>query len=506
MIITLINPPAVVARYNYSTLSHPPIGLACIASFLRRQGHAVQIIDAVGDGMDRVVNIPEAPGFLMQGISLEAITAAIDPSVRLIGFSCPFTHAWPLVRRLIALVRKTFPHVPLMIGGEHATALPEHCLAEAPLDLVVLGEGEETAAAVADAVASGRPFSGIPGIVFQDAAGRPVRTGRRPRVTSISRLPWPAWDAVSPRPYRVYEGPSAGPVMPMIGSRGCPFACAFCSAPGMWGRRWEAREPGDIVDEMAHYANRFGVREFQFFDISPFIDKTWTEALCREIIGRNLKVTWQAPAGVRAEAIDPETAGLLMASGFTRIQFALESGSPAVLKSMNKTIDIPRFEAAVAAALSAGMGVCVLFIIGYPGETLSDIRQTYRMIRRLAAGGVDEIALSSFVPLPGTAVFSQLREKGALRVDDGYCFEMAGATSLAHVTSWNPGFSGRRLLALKWLGLLQFYAVSFALFPSRALRTVRNLVRGVQESKTDRALAEILKKITLLLTGKHRRS
>ena len=506
MIITLINPPALVARYNYSTLSHPPIGLAGIAAFLKQQGHEVCIIDAIGEAIDRFTAYEQTPGFFVQGLSVEDIVSRIDSRTRIIGFSCLFTHAWPLVRALIAAVRHAFPQAFLVAGGEHATAMAAHCLAQSSLDLCVLGEGEQTIAAVAHAVENNLPLESVASIaLINRSTGRMIKTPRRNRMENLSRLPWPAWDVVSPHPYRLYVGPSTGPTMPMIGSRGCPFKCRFCAAPNMWGHRWEKREPADIVEEMKGYVKRFGTKEFQFFDISPFLSKSWTIALCREIIDQGLKVAWQAPAGVRAEVIDQQVASLLMASGHTRIQFALESGSPAVRKAMKKKIDIQRFEVAVDMALVSGMRVCVIFILGYPGEKWKDVRMTYKSIRKMAAKGVHEIAISAFVPLPGTAIFDELHKSGKLQINDDYCLKMADATALTHATSWNPLFSGRQLLLLKWLGILQFYGLSFLLHPSRGLRTLRNLVRGVQESKTDRAIAEIRQKITIRLTGKHRR-
>ena len=504
--ITLINPPALVARYNYSTISHPPIGLACIASFLEQQGHDVHIIDAIGQAIDRFVAYEPAPGFLVQGLFFESIIRQIPSRTRIIGFSCLFTHAWPLVRDLIAAVRQAFPHAYLVAGGEHATAMADICLAQSPLDLCIMGEGEKTMADVVQAVEEGLPLDIVPGVAFLDrTTGRTVQTRPRPRIRNLSRLPRPAWHRVSPHVYRIYEGAGTGPTMPMIGSRGCPFKCRFCAAPNMWGHCWEKRKPADIVDEMEDCAKRFGTREFQFFDISPFLNKPWTRTLCQEIIDRGLRVAWQVPAGVRAEVIDQQVAALLVASGHTRIQFALESGSPAVRKAMNKKIDIHRFEAGLTAALSAGMKVCVLFIIGYPGEALSDVRMTFKSIRRLAIKGVHEIAVSTFVPLPGTAIFGALRKNGQPAINDGYCLKMADATALTHATSWNPLFSNRQLLLLKWLGIFQFYGLSFLLHPSRGFRTFRNLIRGVQESKTDRAIAEIRQKLALLLAEKSRR-
>jgi hypothetical protein len=115
---------------------------------------------------------------------------------------------------------------------------------------------------------------------------------------------------------------------------------------------------------------------------------------------------------------------------------------------------------------------------------------------RLAVKGVHEIAVSSFVPLPGSAAFNDLEKKGLITVDDDFCMKMAGATSLGRGASWNPGFSHRLILFLKWAGVLQFFAVSFAVRPGRVLRLARNFLIGVQETKTDRALSEIKLKVS----------
>lgn len=509
MLVTLVNPPALVARFNYSTLSHPPIGLAYIASFLRARGHSVRVVDAIGAGMEIFEPVRETPGFLMQGLPFDQVVRAIDPSSRIIGFSCMFTHSWPVVRRLVTLAREKFPNAVLVAGGEHATAMAELCLSEAPLDCCVLGEGEMTVAELADAIEAGRGMGDVSGIIFRSSdTGGIVRTKERKRISPIDSIPWPAWDLVTPHVYRLYEGPSTGPTMPMVASRGCPFKCSFCSSFAMWKKRWEARDPAGIVDEMEEYARRFGTREFQFSDISPFVDRDWAEALCREIIGRGLDVSWQVPAGVRVDLIDKEMAWLLARSGFRHIQYAFESGSPAVLGAMNKGLRPEKVMDAVNASIAAGMKVCVLFIIGYPGETMEDVKLTWKVIRRLAAAGVHEIAISSFVPLPGTSVFEELCSQGRIRVDDGFLLEMASATSLTHAASWNPGFTGRKILFFKWLGILQFYIVSFMFHPARMFSMIRNIVSGVQESKTERAVLEIGRKIVLLMRnaygkGKH---
>jgi radical SAM superfamily enzyme YgiQ (UPF0313 family) len=336
----LINPPGISARFAYSTFSHPPIGLAYIAACLEKAGIEVRILDAVGLGMDRYSKVEGFPGFFMQGLSFEDIVEHIDPSSEYIGISCMFTHSWPVLRQLIGMIRSAFPGATLFAGGEHATALPGLCLSQSALDVCVLGEGEETAVDMIRALMKGDPLDAVSGIAFKKPeTGEITVTGRRKRIRDLTALPWPAWDKVPPHGYTFYVGPRSGKTMPMVGSRGCPFACGFCASQVMWGRCWEKREPSDIVDEMAHYASVLGTREFQFFDISPFLDRSWTEKLCEEIKARLGGIKWQVPAGVRSEVIDSRIAGLLYESGFRHIQFAAESGSPRVLSAMDKQLD-----------------------------------------------------------------------------------------------------------------------------------------------------------------------
>ncbi len=496
MLVTLINPPALPAKYHYSAFCHPPLGLAYLAACLQASGHRVHIIDGVGEAISRFRLYPASKKFMLQGLSFEDIIASIQPDTALIGFSCMFTHAWPVARQIINQVADAFPNTPIIAGGEHPTAMPELCLRQTSLTACVLGEGEKTVIEVAGAIEDNRALGSVAGLVLKDQKTDNIKkTTPRAPISDLDSLPRPAWDLLFWQKYRIYEGPVTSQTMPMLGTRGCPYRCAFCSAPAMWGNIWRKRSPASITEELRHNISVYNISEFQFFDISSLIDRKWVQSLCRSILDQSLDISWHLPVGNRAEAIDEKTARLLVKSGCDYIQFAPESGSSRILKKMNKQIHPDRFLEAVDAALGAGMRVCALFIIGYPGETMADIRLTYQLIRRLAKSDVQEIAISSFVLLPGTQLFETMQKNEQVKVDDAYFYQTAGATAFGPVKSWNPPFSSRRLMVLKWLGLIQFYGLSFLYHPRRPVQLLINLLRGRQETKMDRVVKEILEKI-----------
>jgi radical SAM superfamily enzyme YgiQ (UPF0313 family) len=146
-------------------------------------------------------------------------------------------------------------------------------------------------------------------------------------------------------------------------------------------------------------------------------------------------------------------------------------------------------------SLAAGLKVCLFILIGFPQEEMVDIRRTFAFVRRMARLGVHEIALSTFVPLPGTELFETTNAIAPIIVDDEYFYWMTGATSLFKVRSWNPRISARRLLFLKYWGLIQFFSISYLYHPSQLWRLIANAIRGKQETKVDRVIHEIAVKL-----------
>ncbi|MGB1013253.1 MAG: cobalamin-dependent protein, partial [Nannocystaceae bacterium] len=144
--VCLINLPTVTAPRSLSYYgAMPPLGLAYLAAATREAGHDVSVIDATGEAPDQFGPRSTPVGeVLVQGLSIAQIVARIDPSCEVVGLSNMFLHQWPLLRDLVAAIRKARPGVVLVVGGENATAFWHQMMTECPaINVCVLGEGEQ---------------------------------------------------------------------------------------------------------------------------------------------------------------------------------------------------------------------------------------------------------------------------------------------------------------------------------------------------------------------------
>lgn len=502
MKIVLIQPPALQSQDSYSSLTQPPLGMAYLAAYAKRLGHSVTIIDGVGEAIESTYAWPDAPGLLVQGLDLDVIANKVPKDADVIGFSCMFTHAWPMVRTLMHKVKAAVPNAYFIGGGEHCTSMYSQVLKDAPIDLVIYGEGEVTFGEVLAKLESGhvKYWRGQPGVCFIDEDGQPVKNARQDRIKEPDSLPYPDWDTLKISAYmdsHIFMGPSGKGArsIPMLATRGCPYACTFCASPGMWTRMYRTRDPKKVVDEMQHWQEKYGANDFQFQDLTAIVRKEWIVDFCKEIIGRGMNITWQIPVGTRSEAIDREVTDLLIASGCAHVTYAPESGSVNILKAIDKKVNLDRLVDSAQAALDSGMRVCLFMIVGFPQETKEDLKLTYQFIRRMARLGIHEIAVSTFVPLPGTELFGTTNKIKPIVVNDAYCYEMTGATRLFHIRSWNPNFTDTQLRAMKLGAMSQFYALSYLTHPTRIWKTIKALVTSEQETKSDRVLAEFAQKL-----------
>ena len=494
--VALVKPPTQVARGNHVTLACPPLGLAYLASALRAHGVSVTVIDAVGEAPDAVSPIEGSPSLLRYGLDDAAIVRRIPAGVTLLGVSAMFSEEWPLVRGVIRAIERAHPGVPVVVGGEHATAAPELVLREcAGVVACALGEGEETIVALVDALSSGRSLATVPGLALRDG-DRVIRTAPRARIRDLDAIAPPAWDLVPIERYLdrgMGYGVNRGRSVPIVATRGCPFQCTFCSSPQMWTTRWAARDPEAVLAEMERAIDRYGAQNFDFYDLTAIVRRGWILDFARRLADRRWGVTWQIPAGTRSEAIDGEVARALYRSGCRNIAYAPESGSPAVLRRIKKKVDLGRMEDSMRAAVGEGLMVKCNLILGFPDETRAEMEETLRFCRALARLGVHDINVTPFCPYPGSALFDQLVRDGRIAgLDDAYFAMLASYSDLTQTDSFSAHVSSRELGVLRWSAMAQFYAMNFALRPRRALALATNLATGRQTTRLERALTDLV--------------
>ena len=365
------------------------------------------------------------------GWSLPAIQeqlASRQPDI--IGIS-QWTHNRHASLEIARLARRLNPGCIIIMGGGHATFRYHEMLADdSPVDIVVLGEGEETLRELAEGIGHGASWHDVEGIAFRDG-GRIVLTGQRvPRMT-LDTLPFPA---------RFLEH-SVGVDLELqsefvLTARGCPSACSFCSSPGFWGRRVRFRSPEDIVDEILFIRDRFGLIYFSLRDDTFTADRTRAIEFCRLMITREVSVLWNCQS--RVTALDEEVLTWMKRAGCECVQLGVESGSPRILDQLDKSIQPWQVEQTAALVKKVGINLSVYLISDVPGENEDDIRMTVELIRRIRP---DDGYVSPLVYYPGTRLFEQAVANSLVRPG---IFEEAPDAAL--YAAGQPGRAAGRIL------------------------------------------------------------
>lgn len=491
--VTLLRPPVVVMPGALATHGPtPPLGAAYVAAALRESGHPVELIDGAGEAIGNWVEVDSPVGTLHRiGLDPEEIVARIPADTDIVGITTMFLHEWPQVRDLAALVKERLPDVFLVLGGENATAFARWILAQSDaIDCCVLGEGEATMVELADRLAEGKPLHGMSGLALHASVdGEVLDSGLSDRIgkKELAGSPRPAWDLVPLDKYWAHYpffGVNRGRSMQVLGTRGCPYKCSFCSSPQMWTTKYVVREPADVVDEIADYVDRYGIENVNFVDLTAATNRKWTLGLCDAFEQRLPDIEWQLPVGTRIEAIDREVLQRIYETGCRNITFAPESGSQRMLEVMDKRVKLDKVLLAVREGNQIGLRTMVNIIIGHPAETWPDVRKSVRFLWRCAWAGCSDTAVMMFCPYPGSADFEALVESGQHTIDEAAYYVGLSRGSSEH-QSWNERMTARQLRLLQLFMISTFYLVSWLRRPKRAFAFLKHQLTGKEDTYLD---------------------
>lgn len=499
MRITLINTADMAPSNKRVPLVCPPLGLAYLAASLRQHGHAPTIVDGVGSAVGRFT--PFLQGTFLHGLPIPEIVERVPADTELLGIGVMFSDYWPLAKRVVAVLRGRFPNVPIVLGGEHVSACASFCLEDAKADFAVVGEGEETLCALADALERNDGGSahacgaGIDGLVFRDGNGTLIENPRRKRMRALDALPWPAWDLVPLENYvdtGLMYGVSAGRrSMVLLASRGCPYTCKFCSNESMWGTNYFRRDPKDVVDEMQHYVERYGARDFQFHDLTFVVSRSWSLRVAQEIVDRGLDITWQLVAGTRSEAIDEEILRTFSASGCKAIYLAPETGSQRIIDITRKRVNLEKVlsVARIVKRNRIDIRVGAFIIYGFPEETIKDVLKTYWLLLRMLAAGFDVVDSARFSAYPGSEYHDIALREGRIRYDDEYFLSLQRRPGRFGGASWHPRWSGSFVLMLQLIHYAVYLMGYFVVRPVRILSFLDGVLRNRPKTRFERFFA-----------------
>lgn len=495
MKVLLINPHKLMPDAVSITLKpSPPLGLAYIASSLESTGAEVQVYDCIAEAPNNYFPYGKDKGISVLGIDYDEMLSALDHHYDLIGISIMFSNNWLANRNLINLLKEKYPKATIIAGGEHVTAIPEFCLETClGLDVVIMGEGEETIYEFALNLKDGKSYAETSGIAFREEGGVKVLP-RRKRIRQLDEILHPAWHLFPLQKYfenNLSFGVAEGRSLPIFATRGCPYECTFCSSPQMWGKKYSMRSVDEVIAEIKGLQEKYHVNNIDFYDLTAIIRKQWILEFCQKLEEENIKITWQIPAGTRSEAIDMEVSQALFKAGCKNITYAPESGSERMLKAIKKKVNIDNILKSINSSHKAGLNVKLNIILGYPDEKVSDIFKTIWMLIRTSYAGATDASPTIFSPYPGSELFRELLENKELELNDAYFERIVNSNSLHNFINYNRNHTKATMLFMLFLSYLAFYTSNYLFRPQRFFRLIKNLINKSYETRGEWMLAEI---------------
>lgn len=445
--ILFFNPPLRKRVYSATNVSiaapsYPNLTLATLAGNLLPENN-VKILD-----LDLVDNYDEV---------LEENIADFKPDLLASSINTPdyFT-----VRDIMTKVKRKYPQMKTIVGGVHATSMPDEVGKDRCFDFVVIGEGDK----VIPELLSMAPES-VKGILYYDAFGNRVRTPNRPLINDLDSLPYPAWQLFSIQEYKNSRLSSReNPVGLLETSRGCPFNCNFCNKL-TFGRIFRKKNPTRVVDEM-EYMLKCGFREIHLVDDNFIQDIKRAKEVCLEILRRKLKFPWSLFNGIRVDLVDFEFLKLAKKAGCWQVAFGIESGDQEILNIVDKRTKLSQIENAVRLAKKAGLDTFGFFILALAGETEESMEKTIAFAKSLPLG------MAKFdicIPFPGTRYFQELESQGRIRTKDWLKYNV-------HQTE-EPLFDH---LNVSWPTISKYYKRAFREYYLRPSYIARRFIRSLK--------------------------
>ncbi|MBU0486129.1 MAG: B12-binding domain-containing radical SAM protein [Proteobacteria bacterium] len=408
MKILFIN-PCLRKKSAYKML---PVGLAYIMTVVHEHGYDFDLLDIdINEYSDEYVE-----NFLKEN------------QYDVVAYGSIVTH-YKWIKWLTHAVRRVQPKAKIVVGNSVAGSCYEVFLANAPADVVVIGEGEYVCLDVFNAIASGTSLSGVEGIAFRDDNGEIVKTAKR-KACAINDLPMINWEFFDvPRYLETSRGKLAFGVdddnslaMPVATARGCINKCTFCHYV-FWDDPYRFRSPEKILAEVRRNMESYGASFINFWDDLSFAALPQVEMMVEAILESGLQFKWSA--AIRTDLLgDPSkpyerrlaVARKMKEAGCTTVGFSLESGNREILAMMKKRVKIEYFAEQIRVLKEVGIASNVSVIFGYPIETRETIWETVNMCLE---NGVYP-SMGYLLPLPYTEMYRYARENGYIPDEDKF--------------------------------------------------------------------------------------
>lgn len=318
----------------------------------------------------------------------------------------------------VKLSRKFHPEAKIIIGGGCPTIFPERCLKDYDIDDAVIGEGESAFLHILNRYNNHhdpefeRAFP-LEGFLFKGQKEEFDISKQRHHFIDLTDFPLPAWHYLNVEKYFMRSGDR---MLPIEGSRGCPYRCTYCSTYISWGHKVRYKPVKVLINEITEINKRYGVKGLHFVDDNLSFSKRWIKEFLTQLISMNQPLKFTA-SNFSAKHLDEEIVGLLAAAGMTVFGVAVESGSAEIQERIKKNVDFDKVREVVKIMKSHNLHVHLCWMVGFPNETMEQINSTFNLARELRANSNQFMRV---LPYPGTQLFDEAKSANllALHEDD----------------------------------------------------------------------------------------
>jgi radical SAM superfamily enzyme YgiQ (UPF0313 family) len=373
------------------------LGLRYLMSTVNRSGHHADIMT-------------------YRSNSGEILERIIRDKPDVVGFSLIFQYMAADFGEVIDALRAARVTAHFTMGGHYASFEPTEILRRIPgLDSVVRFDGELTLVRMVNCLSTGSDWRGLPGIAFRKDDGDIFVASLAPVVEDLDTLPRPDRDSID------YEGHPM-PTASILGSRGCPWDCSFCSIRPFYeeqgGSLRRLRAPSEIVNEMVDLHRNRGIPIFLFQD-DDFLAggrkaKEWAMEIASLIAKEGLAGEMAFKVSCRSDEIDEEVIDRLIAGGLTHVYMGVESGDEEGLINMSKRLKPEAHLRAGRILKKYGLSFDFGFMLLDPYSTFRSIRQNVAFLEEFIGDGWSVAPFCRMLPYAGTPIKRKLESEGRL--------------------------------------------------------------------------------------------
>jgi anaerobic magnesium-protoporphyrin IX monomethyl ester cyclase len=370
----------------------PPLGLAYVAGALEKANFPVEILD----------------NYLLKR-PIDYIKHEIKRlAPEIVGITCGSVTYQRCIETAKA-VKEVLPSCKVVVGGWHPSYMPDSMLQHPEIDYVVMGEGERAIVELANSITKGEDNSTIakiPGLACRQ--GETITKNAPKFIENLDEVPFPARHLLPMHLYaREMEFLGVKPIDTMNVIRGCPYNCAFCETKRLWGSKCRAFSPPRVVEELDHLVSNYGTKGIYFVGDNFTIQKKRTIELCREIRKCDLDLEWVCDT--RVDLISRDLLKEMKDAGCRTIWFGVESGSPRILRKLNKGITLHQVVQAFKLCREEGIQISCSVMLGIPGETVNDMKATFNFAKKLDP---DWCQFNIFIAYPSSALYDEIMTNG----------------------------------------------------------------------------------------------